>query len=119
MVKLGVLILTFYACAVVFFGGVLLPVAYWVYHLYIVKAESVEQAAKVMDGMKDAGIGTALYYPLALHEQEVFEKVDGWVKPDLPVVVSCDNRTFALPCFPGITREQQEDVVRVVKAALA
>jgi dTDP-4-amino-4,6-dideoxygalactose transaminase len=90
-----------------------------VYHLYIVKAESVEQAAKVMDGMKDAGIGTALYYPLALHEQEVFEKVDGWVKPDLPVVVSCDNRTFALPCFPGITREQQEDVVRVVKAALA
>ncbi len=28
-------------------------------------------------------------------------------------------RTFALPCFPGITRGQQEEVVRVVKEALA
>jgi len=90
-----------------------------VYHLYIAKAESAEQASTIMVAMKEAGIGTALYYPLALHEQEVFEKVDGWIAPDLPEAASCDNRTFALPCFPGITREQQDEVVRVVKAALA
>jgi dTDP-4-amino-4,6-dideoxygalactose transaminase len=90
-----------------------------VYHLYIVKAESAEAAAKILGAMKEAGIGTALYYPLALHEQEVFTKAEGWVMPDLPVAVSCDSRTFALPCFPGITREQQEEVVRVVKDALA
>jgi dTDP-4-amino-4,6-dideoxygalactose transaminase len=89
------------------------------YHLYIVKAESAVQAATIMAAMSAAGIGTALYYPLALHEQEVFTKVEGWKMPDLPVAVSCDNRTFALPCFPGITREQQEEVARVVKAALA
>jgi dTDP-4-amino-4,6-dideoxygalactose transaminase len=90
-----------------------------VYHLYIVKAESADEASKVIAAMGEAGIGTALYYPLALHEQEVFSKVEGWVMPDLPVAVSCDSRTFALPCFPGITREQQEEVVRVVRGALA
>jgi dTDP-4-amino-4,6-dideoxygalactose transaminase len=87
-----------------------------VYHLYIVKSA---RAAAVMDALKEAGIGTALYYPLALHEQEVFAKDPSWVKPSLPVAESCDGTTFALPCFPGITREQQEEVARVVKEALA
>jgi beta-galactosidase len=45
--------------------------------------------------------------------------------PKPPYVPHDDNavgsykRTFALPAFPGITREQQEEVVRVVKDALA
>ncbi|TDB38776.1 MAG: DegT/DnrJ/EryC1/StrS family aminotransferase [Actinobacteria bacterium] len=87
-----------------------------VYHLYIVKSERAE---KVMAALQAAGIGTALYYPLALHEQECFESVGGFVKPSLPEAESCDARTFALPCFPGITRAQQDEIVRVVKDALA
>lgn len=90
-----------------------------VYHLYIVKTEGPEVAAKVMAAMGEAGIGTALYYPLALHEQEAMEKLPNWVRPSLPVAESCNNSTFALPCFPGITREQIEEVVAVVKGALA
>ena len=103
-------------------SGLELPVAREygepVYHLYIVKAADADGAARVMEAMKEAGIGTALYYPLALHEQEVFARMDGWTKPSLPVAESCDGRTFALPCFPGITREQQEEVVAVLKGAL-
>ena len=90
-----------------------------VYHLYVVKAESAEMAATVMGAMLEAGIGTALYYPLALHEQEAVTAIPGFKAPSLPIAESCDHRTFALPGFPGITREQQEEVVRVVKAALA
>ena len=89
-----------------------------VYHLYVVKAESAEAAERIMGAMKAAGIGTALYYPLCLHEQEAFTNLDRFEKPSLPVAESCDARTFALPCFPGITREQQEEVARVVLAAL-
>jgi dTDP-4-amino-4,6-dideoxygalactose transaminase len=88
-----------------------------VYHLYIVKAASTERAEAIMAALKDAGIGTALYYPLALHEQEALATLPGWVRPSLPVAESCDARTFALPCFPGITREQIEEVVRVVREA--
>jgi len=90
-----------------------------VYHLYIVKATSEEQADHVMAALKDAGIGTAKYYPLALHEQEVFTSQEGNVKPSLPVAESCDGRTFAIPAFPGITREQQDEVAAVVRAALS
>ena len=87
-----------------------------VYHLYVVKSEKAEN---VMAALSAAGIGTALYYPLALHEQEVFTKQPGYVAPSLPVAESCDARTFALPCFPGITREQIERVAGVVKEAMA
>lgn len=86
-----------------------------VYHLYVVKSP---RAAEVMDALKEAGIGTALYYPLALHEQEVFTKRPGYVQPSLPVAESCDAATFALPCFPGITRAQIEEVAAVVKSVL-
>ncbi|MBA4370544.1 MAG: hypothetical protein C0418_03070 [Coriobacteriaceae bacterium] len=90
-----------------------------VYHLYVAKAASAALAGKVMAALGEAGIGTALYYPLALHEQEVFMKQSGYMQPSLPVAESCDGATFALPCFPGITRDQIEEVVRVVRAALA
>jgi dTDP-4-amino-4,6-dideoxygalactose transaminase len=90
-----------------------------VYHLYIAKAASAEEAAKVMGALGIAGIGTALYYPLCLHEQGALANLPGWVTPSLPVAESCDGRTFALPAFPGITRDQQEEVVRVVREALA
>lgn len=99
--------------------GIELPVARdfgeAVYHLYIVKSD---RADDIMAALKDAGIGTALYYPLALHEQEVFEYL-GYTPEDLPVAAACDSRTFALPAFPGITREQIEEVVRVAKGALS
>ncbi|MDH4140474.1 MAG: DegT/DnrJ/EryC1/StrS family aminotransferase [Coriobacteriia bacterium] len=90
-----------------------------VYHLYIVKAASAEEAERVMSALKEAGIGTALYYPLALHEQEALEELEGFVAPSLPVAESCDARTFALPCFPGITTKQQEEVARTVRGVLA
>lgn len=90
-----------------------------VFHLYIVKTEDAESAEKVMGALSGAGIGTALYYPLALHEQEALLDMDGFEKPSLPVAESCNARTFALPAFPGITRAQQEEVASVVRAALS
>lgn len=90
-----------------------------VYHLYVVKARDAALAERVMSALKDAGIGTALYYPLALHEQDALAALPGFVRPSLPVAESCDAATFALPCYPGITEEQQREVVRVVKEALA
>jgi dTDP-4-amino-4,6-dideoxygalactose transaminase len=89
-----------------------------VFHLYVVKADSAEIAERAMAALGSAGIGTALYYPLALHEQEALLRMEGFAKPSLPVAESCNARTFALPCFPGITREQQEEVASVLTEAL-
>lgn len=89
-----------------------------VYHLYVVKARNVELADRIVDALTGAGIGTAKYYPLSLHEQPAMGGLEGWVRPSLPVAESCDGTTFALPLFPGITRAQQEEVVRVARFAL-
>ena len=86
-----------------------------VYHLYIAKSR---RAADITAALQAAGIGTALYYPLALHEQAALHSRDGFRQPHLPVAESCDGTTFALPCFPGITPEQQERVVRVLREVL-
>jgi dTDP-4-amino-4,6-dideoxygalactose transaminase len=100
-------------------AGLELPVAREygepVYHLYIVKSAHAEQ---IMAALKDEGIGTALYYPLALHEQEALGKLEGFVQPTLPVAEGCDSSTFALPAFPGITRVQIEEVAGVVRRVL-
>jgi dTDP-4-amino-4,6-dideoxygalactose transaminase len=90
-----------------------------VYHLYIVKTADAAAAERLMGALTDSGIGTALYYPLALHEQEVFTARPEYAAPSLPVAESCDARTLALPCFPGITRAQQEEIAAVVREALA
>lgn len=82
-----------------------------VYHLYIIRSEFAED---IMAALKASGIGTALYYPLSLHEQEAFETVPGYERPSLPIAEWCDATTFALPCFPGITPAQQEEVVGVI-----
>lgn len=89
-----------------------------VYHLYIVKADSEEQADAVMAALSEAQIGTAKYYPLSLHEQTAMEGLKDYARPSLPVAESCDGRTFALPAYPGITPEQQTEVAAVVRTAL-
>jgi dTDP-4-amino-4,6-dideoxygalactose transaminase len=90
-----------------------------VHHLYILKAETSQLADRIMAALSAAGIGTAKYYPMALHEQEAMGTLAGFVRPSLPVAESCDGRTFAIPLFPGITVEQQEFVAATVRTALA
>lgn len=86
-----------------------------VYHLYVVKSS---RASEVMAALQEAGVATALYYPLCLHEQDALLKRQGYEKPSLPVAESCNGVTFALPAFPGIANEQQEEVVRIVRSVL-
>ncbi len=85
-----------------------------VVHLYIVRHPERD---RLMEALKAAGVGTAAYYPVPLHRQEAFEHL-GYAEGSLPVVEAACPETFALPAFPGITREQQEEVARVLREAL-
>jgi dTDP-4-amino-4,6-dideoxygalactose transaminase len=85
-----------------------------VYHLYIVRTP---RAAHAMEALQAAGIGTAVYYPRSLHVQEVFSHL-GYGPGSLPQAEAAQDETFAIPCFPGITRQQQEEVSRVLHEAL-
>lgn len=83
-------------------------------HLYVVRSP---RRAEVMEALKAEGIAGAVYYPLSLHLQEAYRDL-GYSEGDLPVAEAADDETFAVPCFPGITRAQQEAVARTVTEAL-
>ncbi|MBE0418487.1 MAG: DegT/DnrJ/EryC1/StrS family aminotransferase [Coriobacteriia bacterium] len=84
-----------------------------VYHLYIVRSPERD---RIMDALKAAGVGTAAYYPVPLHRQEALGHL-GYAEGSLPVAEAACPQTFALPAFPGITREQQDVVVAALLEA--
>jgi dTDP-4-amino-4,6-dideoxygalactose transaminase len=73
-----------------------------IYHQYVIRAQR-------RDGLKaflaDKGIGSNVYYPLSLHEQECFKKL-GYKKGDFPESERACAEVLALPIFPELSDEQ-------------
>lgn len=63
-------------------------------------------------------IGTDVYYPLGLHQQECFAYL-GYKPEDLPETLKAANEVLALPIYPELTPEEQEYLVEKVKAFYA
>jgi dTDP-4-amino-4,6-dideoxygalactose transaminase len=64
--------------------------------------------------LTENGIGTTVYYPLALHLQPVFHPL-GYQEGDLPVSEALTTRVVSLPLFPEMTIEEQMYVVTKIK----
>jgi UDP-2-acetamido-2-deoxy-ribo-hexuluronate aminotransferase len=71
---------------------------------YTLKAENGEQRAKIMDGLKAAGVPTMIYYPKPLHLQTVYASL-GYKEGDLPVSEKLSRTVFSLPMHGYITEE--------------
>ncbi|NLE36435.1 MAG: DegT/DnrJ/EryC1/StrS family aminotransferase [Pirellulaceae bacterium] len=77
-----------------------------------------QYVVRVLGGNRDAlrecltaaKIGTEIYYPLGLHEQQCLKYL-GYQKGDLPETDRATEEVLALPIFPGLTTQQQEIVV--------
>jgi len=59
-------------------------------------------------------IGTDIYYPLGLHQQECFAYL-GYRPNDLPETLKAANEVLATPIYPELTSEEQEYLVESVR----
>ncbi|HKG62211.1 MAG TPA: DegT/DnrJ/EryC1/StrS family aminotransferase [Pyrinomonadaceae bacterium] len=84
-----------------------------IFHQYVIRVPGNRDA--LMEHLKTHDVGSKIYYPIPLHLQKCFEYL-GYKKGDLPESEAAANETFALPCYPELTEEQQVYVVDTIKS---
>ncbi|HFC53766.1 MAG TPA: DegT/DnrJ/EryC1/StrS family aminotransferase [Gammaproteobacteria bacterium] len=82
-----------------------------VYHQYTLLTN---RRGGIMQALSDAGISSAIYYPIPLHRQEVFAQ--RYRNLSLPVSESVAERCLSLPIYPELESEQIHTIVDVIKA---
>jgi len=78
-----------------------------VYNQYIVRVRDRDQ---VLAHLKANQIGCEIYYPVPLHLQQCFAHL-GYKTGDLPESEAAAQSTLALPVYPELTSQQQQQIV--------
>ena len=86
------------------------PRAEHVFHQYVIRAPRRDA---VRAFLAEEGVGSEIYYPLPLHEQESLAFL-GYRKGDFPESERAANEVLALPMYP----ELREDEVKLVVDAI-
>jgi dTDP-4-amino-4,6-dideoxygalactose transaminase len=85
-----------------------------VYNQYVIRTP---QRDKLMEHLKQNGIGCAIYYPMPLHIQKCFEYL-GYKKGDFPESEKAANEVLAIPIYPELTDEMKDCVVDAIVSFL-
>ena len=95
--------------------GIVTPIerewAKHVYHLYIIRSAKREA---LQTFLKEKGIASEVYYPLPPHLSVPCRKY-GYKEGDFPHAEKAAKETLALPLYPELTLEQQDQVIAAVK----
>jgi dTDP-4-amino-4,6-dideoxygalactose transaminase len=82
-----------------------------IYHQYVIR---VPRRDALREHLARREIGTAIYYPLGLHQQACFAAL-GYKEGDLPETERAARETLALPIYPELTRKGQRHVVESIR----
>ncbi|KKN95046.1 hypothetical protein LCGC14_0181140 [marine sediment metagenome] len=81
-----------------------------IFNQYVIRAARRDP---LQEFLTDRQIGTGIYYPLCLHQQECFESL-GYKTGDFPVAEKAASEVLALPIFPELSDEQIEFVAEKI-----
>lgn len=84
-----------------------------VYNYYNILSDRRDDVHKALT---DAGIASAIYYPVPLHQQEVFADHCKGIK--MPVSEDIASKILSLPMYPELTKDQISEICSVIKSAL-
>ncbi len=82
-----------------------------VWHLFVVRTKQRDALAK---HLSDAGINTAIHYPVAPHRQQCYQDLLGHL--NLPVTEALHSDVLSLPMSPVLTEDQAQRVVDAVNS---
>ncbi|WP_324603228.1 DegT/DnrJ/EryC1/StrS family aminotransferase [Salibacterium aidingense] len=80
------------------------------YHQYCIESGRRDELASYL---KKSGIASAVYYPVPLHLQQAFDYL-GYQKGSFPVSERIADRILALPIFPELSIEKQNNIISSV-----
>jgi dTDP-4-amino-4,6-dideoxygalactose transaminase len=83
-----------------------------VYHQYTILSERRDDLHKALTA---AGIASAVYYPIPLHQQEVYRGL--YDQLSFPVAEQTARQVLSLPMYPEMTEEQIDRVCEVLLQA--
>jgi len=84
------------------------------HHLFVVE---VEERDRVLAALRERGVGASVHYPTPIHLQPGWRHL-GYGRGDFPVAEYLAEHCLSLPCFPGITEEEQARVADELEKAL-
>jgi len=81
-----------------------------IFNQYVIRAQRRDE---LRAHLERCGVGTEIYYPLPLHEQQCFAYL-GHSPEDFPEAHRAAAEVLALPIYPELTAEQREHVARSI-----
>jgi dTDP-4-amino-4,6-dideoxygalactose transaminase len=81
-----------------------------VWHCYVIETPGRD---RVRSALQDAGIQTAVHYPVPIHLQKAYDHL-GYRSGDLPVTEALCERCLSLPIYPELSKEKVSRVASVL-----
>ena len=83
-----------------------------IYHQYVLRIKADRD--KLIEYLKDKGIGARIYYPIPLHLQKCFKYL-GYKKGDFKESEKASGEVLAIPVYPELTKEELDYIVVSIK----
>ena len=85
-----------------------------VYHQFTTRVPQRDEFKKYLE---QNGVGSMIYYPVSLHQQQAFSNL-GYSDDDFPATRKAQDEVLSLPMFPELTNDQIDEISAAVKSFL-
>jgi len=81
------------------------------YQTYVIMSERRDELFKFL---VSHGVDAKIHYPKAIHQQDVCQELH-YQDSDLPTTSEIVSKIISLPCYPGLSLEEQKYIVQTIK----